>query len=303
MCGITMWHTMTHHIKQVSLESRLGLHSLGFYLARRRLAWAGHVARMDFNTRLPRKFLTCWVNNPRPRGRPQAHYGHGLKIDLANAGIDASQWLVKAADLSVWRNIINADNVHVKKPSPSPPPPPSTPPPPPPPPPKSYAAVLMEQPPRISPVLPARSSPPLPPQTPARRAAPSTPPHSTCRRELWVPGLRRRDANTDASPYREYPVVVLTSIILLTTTPVSNRAVVTNQDSIGRSPTRCSPAGRVGAGVPRSPAAAALGQARGPGGPATQVPRRSSRLGMGNLAERAGGTRAWAGLGARVKAP
>ena len=60
MCGITMWHTITHHIKQVSLESRLGLHPLGFYLARRKLAWAGHVARMDFNTRLPRKFLTSW---------------------------------------------------------------------------------------------------------------------------------------------------------------------------------------------------------------------------------------------------
>ncbi len=36
---------------------------------------------------LPRMFLSSWVDNKRPRQRPQFNYGHGLGRDLRNAGV------------------------------------------------------------------------------------------------------------------------------------------------------------------------------------------------------------------------
>ena len=50
--------------------------------------------------RLPRKFLTSWVRNPRPHGRPQFTYGHSLNKTLENAGIttDFERWSEMAQD-------------------------------------------------------------------------------------------------------------------------------------------------------------------------------------------------------------
>ena len=48
--------------------------------------WAGHVARMG-HERLPRRFLTSWIRNPRPHGPPQFTYGHSLNKTLEWAGI------------------------------------------------------------------------------------------------------------------------------------------------------------------------------------------------------------------------
>ena len=68
MCRVSMWHVREHKITQASLESRLQLEPFQFYLARRRLRWAGHVSRMPM-TRLPRMFLSSWVDNKRPQQR------------------------------------------------------------------------------------------------------------------------------------------------------------------------------------------------------------------------------------------
>ena len=53
------------------------MESLDQLVAARKLRWAGHVARMG-HERLPRRFLTSWIRNPRPHGRPQFTYGHSL---------------------------------------------------------------------------------------------------------------------------------------------------------------------------------------------------------------------------------
>src|SRR6056297_2266365 len=58
-----------------SLFAKLHVHSMDHYLNTRYIRWAGHVARMSEN-RLPRRMLTAWVDNPRPRGK--SHYGYGL---------------------------------------------------------------------------------------------------------------------------------------------------------------------------------------------------------------------------------
>ena len=69
MVGINMWHVKNQKIKtEVTLE-KLGLRSLEIYMTRRRLRWVGHVGRMD-NSRKPKNFLTSWVYQKRPMGRP-----------------------------------------------------------------------------------------------------------------------------------------------------------------------------------------------------------------------------------------
>ena len=65
---MTRKHTWKHHISTEDLMHRLGLDAADFYVARRQLGWAGHVARMDFS-RLPRRMLSCWVAHK----RRQAH--------------------------------------------------------------------------------------------------------------------------------------------------------------------------------------------------------------------------------------
>ena len=88
------------------------------YLLQRRLNWAGHVYRMDFN-RLPRKLLSSWVDHPRPRGRPQAHYGHGLARDLKKVGLNTSTWHEMAANRPAWLELLQ--NIGQSKPPQDPP--------------------------------------------------------------------------------------------------------------------------------------------------------------------------------------
>ena len=58
-------------------------------------------------TRLPRQFLTSWVNHPRPHGRPQYTYGHSLTKSLKRTGIPPvfKEWSQLAQDRSNWRKL------------------------------------------------------------------------------------------------------------------------------------------------------------------------------------------------------
>ena len=71
----------------------------------RRLTWAGHVYRMDFN-RLPRKLLSSCVDHPTPRGRPQAHYGHGFARNFKKVGLSTSTWHELAANRPAWLELL-----------------------------------------------------------------------------------------------------------------------------------------------------------------------------------------------------
>ena len=116
MCRVTLWHMKEFHVSQAELESRLDLKPLGACLAQRRLRWAGHVYRMDFES-LPRKLLTSWVDHPRPRGRPQFHFGHGLARDLTNAGVDIATWHQAAANRTAWKQLSQRSDIcKLKKP-------------------------------------------------------------------------------------------------------------------------------------------------------------------------------------------
>jgi hypothetical protein len=91
----------------------LGLTSLDMVICNRKLHWAGHVRRMDWS-RLPRKFLTSWVDAPCCRG--QAHsYGHDLTRELQLIGFNTDRaavqlgvslsWGAAAQDREKWRKL------------------------------------------------------------------------------------------------------------------------------------------------------------------------------------------------------
>ena len=113
MCRVTKWHQWKLHIHQHTMESRLDVKCLDYYLARRRLGWAGHLARMDHEKRIPRKLLSGWINSKRPRGRPQNGFAHALMTDISNAGLNASNWFKLAADKGKWDEFISREDIHI----------------------------------------------------------------------------------------------------------------------------------------------------------------------------------------------
>ena len=106
MCRITMAHTIRCRIRTTSLLNRLGILPIDDYYHHRLLRWAGHVARMDMS-RTPRKLITGWVENPRPRGCPYMTWGRTLKKALKRYRLstDFSEWSKIAQDRRNWRAV------------------------------------------------------------------------------------------------------------------------------------------------------------------------------------------------------
>ena len=101
MSRVTRKHTRAHHISTQALGQELGIESIDFYVTRRQLRWAGHVARMPFE-RLPRRMLSSWVPSRRPVGAPQMTYGRTLRKGLQKFDIDADKWHELAQDRVWW---------------------------------------------------------------------------------------------------------------------------------------------------------------------------------------------------------
>jgi hypothetical protein len=104
MSHITMHHTIKHNIKTTDLLQQLGIQSMEHYYNSRLLRWAGHVARMDFS-RTPRKLLTGFLEQVRPRGRPNKTWGHTLTDSLKLYEIDTKTWIKTAQDHLLWRRL------------------------------------------------------------------------------------------------------------------------------------------------------------------------------------------------------
>ena len=107
MCKVTKRQVIKYRITTDHLLKRLGIETLDHYLTTRYLRWAGHVARMGMH-RLPRRFLTGWVDHKRPVGRPNFTYGHSLKKVLRSRNLptDFHQWRPLAADRDKWRTLV-----------------------------------------------------------------------------------------------------------------------------------------------------------------------------------------------------
>ena len=78
-------------------------------VTRRQLSWVGHVWRME-SDRLPRKILSSWVAEKRPRGCPEFTYAYGLNKALKKADVDKETWTILATDRQAWRSMIQSIN-------------------------------------------------------------------------------------------------------------------------------------------------------------------------------------------------
>ena len=105
MCRVTLLHTRAHRISTATLMKRLGLASIDDLITTKILRWAGHVMRMKKH-RLPRKLISSWVRNPRPRGCPQFTYGRGLYKALHRKNISKETWSALAFERDIWRKMI-----------------------------------------------------------------------------------------------------------------------------------------------------------------------------------------------------
>ena len=74
---------------------------------RRRLRWAGHVARMQ-EGRSAFKILTGKPTGKRPLGRPRRRWEENIRMDLEEIGINAGNWVDSAQDREYWRALVNA---------------------------------------------------------------------------------------------------------------------------------------------------------------------------------------------------
>ena len=121
-----MWD---EHISTQELGQRLRIDSIDTSITRRQLRWLGHVARMDFDRRLPRRMLSAWVPHPRPVGAPTMTYGRSIGKALAKFNVDEARWAELALDRGAWRQMLRAGLApEAYRPRPPSPPPPSPPP-------------------------------------------------------------------------------------------------------------------------------------------------------------------------------
>ena len=107
MCRVNRAHTWKHHISSGDLIKRTGLRPIESYITQCQLRWAGHISRMSME-RLPRKMISSWVRNKRPRGCPRFTYGRGLYKALKIAKIDKKNWHELASDRTLWRNMLKS---------------------------------------------------------------------------------------------------------------------------------------------------------------------------------------------------
>ena len=106
MCRVTRMHAWEHHISTQELGQRMGLQSIDHYVARRQLRWLGHVRRMDYETRLPRRMLSSWVPQRRPVGAPTMTYGRSIFKALEKFTVDTTYWHELAEDRVAWREML-----------------------------------------------------------------------------------------------------------------------------------------------------------------------------------------------------
>ena len=122
MCRVTRVHTWRCHISTQELGQLMGIDSIDTYIYRRQLRWLGHVARMPFDERTPRRMLSSWVAHPRPRGAPPMTYGRSIERALDAFHIDRRDWPRLAADRTTWRETLRCGHPPGWQPSPPTPP-------------------------------------------------------------------------------------------------------------------------------------------------------------------------------------
>ena len=115
MCRVTRKHVWDHHISTQELGQRLGIETIDTYITRRQLRWVGHVRRMDYDRRLPRRMLSAWVAHPRPQGAPKMTYGRSIYKALNQFHITRETWTELAADRHTWRETLRLGQPAIRR--------------------------------------------------------------------------------------------------------------------------------------------------------------------------------------------
>jgi len=105
MCRISRLHTRTHSIRTDDLLDRTGLSTIDSYITSRQLRWLGHVTRMG-SDRFPRKMLTSWIREKRPRGAPGYTYDRGMYKALKKVNLGKNDWYNVALNRFEWRGVV-----------------------------------------------------------------------------------------------------------------------------------------------------------------------------------------------------
>jgi hypothetical protein len=88
------------------LEEILGGEDFVKFVKSRRLAWLGHVERME-EERMSRKLLHGRMEGRRRRGRPRKRWLHDLEEDL-----QVGRWWGKVRSKEEWRRIVREAKAH-----------------------------------------------------------------------------------------------------------------------------------------------------------------------------------------------
>ena len=92
--------------------NKFGIEPIQEIVFSRQLHWLGKITRMS-NKRMPRKMLTCWLNNRRRTGRPHTTIRHTYLDALKRIGIlnkddkfgKISDWFPIAKDRITWESM------------------------------------------------------------------------------------------------------------------------------------------------------------------------------------------------------
>jgi len=91
------------------LNELIGNADIVRFIKSRRIAWLGHVTRMD-DKRTPKRILQWKPIGTRTRGRPQKRWIAGIEEDLQIMGV--RQWRKEWEERAEWKKITEKVNTH-----------------------------------------------------------------------------------------------------------------------------------------------------------------------------------------------
>lgn len=84
-------------LKNSEIESRYAAPNVNQVMKKRRLKYAGHVARTG-EDRMPKRVMLDEVSGRRSKGRPKLRWMDNVREDVAEMGMDPDRWLEIAQD-------------------------------------------------------------------------------------------------------------------------------------------------------------------------------------------------------------
>jgi hypothetical protein len=117
ICRVAMCQMTVHRITSKGLQQRTGVFDLQHYVASRTLLWAGHVARMP-KSRLPKRPVLPWVQEPRLSGGQEMNFGRSLSRHLQHFGLPLAftEWATIAQGRAKWHRLAAKPSFAICKP-------------------------------------------------------------------------------------------------------------------------------------------------------------------------------------------